>query len=352
MKRFVLLFGALLPILSINLVAAQKVKWNNAPQTGFAFQISNNEAQKLLTKSSPDTIIRSLLHTQVDTFNVNKGWTDRPNKGHFILAKIIENKLHCEYTSVFPYQVLLLKEYNALSLQVLDLDGNVREDAKVKFKTRRIRFDRESKTYRIENNWFNAASKIVTVELDGFRSVFNIEKHEVPSWDNDYYSYDDGPDFYSYMITDKNRYRPGERVRFKSYALSGSRNPIRRDLEVWLIKSGKGVRLRRVSPYHPGGFAGEVHLHDSLNLTLDQYYSLQLCERSGRVVSNCSFKYEDYELHGNKLQVELETPAHYYPSSNYVKIKATSENGLVLKDAHASVAILTDNIREIFQPFV
>ena len=221
-------------LLSATPILCQHIDWNTAPQTGFVFQITNQEAERLLTMSSPDTIINALLHTQIDTFRVSTGWTDRPEKGHFVLAKIIENKLHCEYTSVFPYQVLLLKEYNALSLQVVDLEGNVREDAKVKFKARRIRFDHQSKTYRVENEWFNKSSKIVTVELDGFRSVFNVEKHEVPSWTNDYYNYnhDDGPDFYSYMITDKNKYKPGERVRFKSYALSGSRTPIRRDLEV------------------------------------------------------------------------------------------------------------------------
>ncbi len=352
MKRSVLFSSALLIAVSANPLIAQHIKWNSAPRTGFVFQITNNEAEKLLTKFRPDTIINSLLHTQIDTFNVDKGWTNRPQKGHFILARIIENKLHCEYASVFPYQVLLLKEYNALSLQVVDLEGNVRDDARVKFKTRRIRFDRESKTYRIENQWFNGSNKIVTVELDGFRSVFNVEKHEVPSWDNDYYNYDDGPDFYSYMITDKNRYKPGERVRFKSYALSGSRNPIRRELEVWLIRSGKPIKVGTLSPHRPGSFAGEVHLHDSLKLTLDTHYTLQLWEKNGRVVSNCTFKYEDYELNGNKLQVDLETPRHFHPSSNYVHITATSENGLRLKDARASVVVLTENIREIFQPLV
>ena len=337
--------------LSANLLA-QNLTWNSAPKTGFVFQISNDEAQKLLTKSSSDTIINSLLHTEIDTFNVEKGWTHRPAKGHFILARIIENKLHCEYTSVFPYQVLLLKEYDALSLQVLDLEGNVREEAKVKFKTRRIRFDKETKTYRIENAWFNASSKIATVELDGFRSVYNIEKHEVPSWSYDYYNRDDGPDFYSYMITDKNKYKPGERVRFKSYALSGSRNPIRRDLDVRLMKSGKAIKVGTVSPHRPGSFAGEIYLHDSLKLTLDQHYMLQLREKNGRVVSSCSFKYEDYELNGNKLEVNLETTKHFHPTSNYVKIKAVSENGLILKDARASVAVLTENIREVFQPLL
>lgn len=351
MKPSVLLLGALL-VLSVTPIHGQHIHWNTAPQTGFVFQITNQEAEKLLTKVRPDTIIHSLLHTQVDTFSVSKGWTNRPAKGHFILTKIIENKLHCEYTSVFPYQVLLLKEYSALSLQVVDLEGNVREDAKVKFKTRRIRFDRESKTYRIENQWVNSHSKIVTVELDGFRSVYNIEKHEVPSWTNDFYNYDDGPDFYSYMITDKNKYRPGERVRFKSYALSGSRTPIRRDLEVWLIRPGKPMQIGTISPHRPGSFASEVHLHDSLKLTLDAYYTLQLREKRGRVVSNCTFKYEDYELHGNKLLVEMETPRHFHPASNYIYITATSENGLILKDARASIVVLTENIREIFQPHI
>ena len=69
----------------------------------------------------PTRIIKEMLHTLIDTFDVQKGWTNRPSKGHFIMAKIIENKLYCEYTSVFPYQVFLFKEYNALALQVLEL---------------------------------------------------------------------------------------------------------------------------------------------------------------------------------------------------------------------------------------
>lgn len=182
--------------------------------------------------------------------------------------------------------------------------------------------------------------------------MFNVEKHEVPTWDHTYWHNDDGPDFYSYMITDKNKYKPGENVRFKSYALSGSRNPIRRDLEVWLIRSGKPIQVGTITPHRPGSFVGEVHLHDSLKLTLDHYYGLQLWEKNGRVVSNCTFQYEDYDLHGNKLEVELETHKQFHPATNYVHIKATNENGLPLKDARATVVVTTDNIRETFQSLV
>lgn len=353
MNRSLLPFSLFLALLSSFGSSAQSIHWNTAPTTGFVFQITNDEAQKLLTQSVRDGMIPALLHTQVDTFNVRKGWTHRPVQGHFILVRIRENKLHCEYTGVFPYQVLLLKSYNALSLQVLDQEGNVREDARVKFRSHRIRFDRDTKTYRVENGSFGGNHKTVTVELLGFRSVFNIEKNEAPSWSRNYYNdYDDGPDFYSYMITDKNKYKPGERVRFKSYALTGSRQALRRDLDVWLIKSGRRVRVGTVSPHRPGSYAGEFVLHDSLGLTLDQHYPINLTQKNGRVVANSTFKYEDYELSGNKLKVELETTRQYHPASNKIKITATNDNGLILKDARATVTILTDNIREIFQPLV
>ncbi len=326
----------------------QDLHWNNAPHKGFVFQITNNEAQKLLTRSSSDTIISRLLHTQVDTFDVRKGWTNRPSKGHFILARIVGNKINCEYTSVFPYQVFLLKEYNALALQVLDLEGNVRTDAKVRFRFKKIRIDTTSKTYRVENEWFNGKTKVVTVELDGFRSVFNIEKHEAPEWNN-YSSYSDGPSFYSYMITDKNKYKPGEKVRFKSYALTQSRTPMHRDLQLWLM-GDRGKKLAKITPHRPGSYVGEFQLHDSLKLSLDRAYYLNLMDRSGRVVAHCSFYYEDYELNGNELDIKLSNYDHYYPKDNTLTITATDANGLILKDARATVTVMTHNIAEVFQP--
>lgn len=91
------------------LTCAQKINWNSAPRKGIVFEISNKDAQRLLTKSLPDTIFIGLLRNQIDTFDVQKGWINRPSKGHFVMAKIEGNTLHCEYTSVFPYQVFSLR---------------------------------------------------------------------------------------------------------------------------------------------------------------------------------------------------------------------------------------------------
>jgi hypothetical protein len=343
-------FIAALPAVEIQ---AQEIRWDLGPQKGFVFEITNKEAQKLLTISQPDTIFRGLLRTVIDTFDIKTGWNDRPSKGHFILARIHQNKIHCEYTSVFPYQVFLLKEFGALALQVLDLEGNIRENATVKLGLKKIRIDTLTKTYRLDNESFVGSNRYVTVELEGFRSVFNIEKHEVPSWYNDYYDDgDDGPDFYSYMITDKNRYKPNEHVRFKSYALSGGKSPLRKELEIWLSDRRKSKKIGLLNPQRPGSYASAIHLHDSLKLTLDQHYTLQLRERNGRVVAGCNFKYEDYELFGNKLAVELKMVRQFHPLDNELTIKATDVNGLMLKDATANIIVTTNTIRETFDPVV
>lgn len=327
---------------------AQYINWNSTPKKGFVYQISNDEAFKLLSSNQKDTVFKSLLHTLVDTFDVQKGWLIRPPKGHFILARIDKNKLYCDYTCVLPYQVFLFEEYGTFTLQVLDANGNVREDAIVKLRKKKLRIDKESKTYRIENEWFGKPNKLVTVELDGFRSVFNVEKIMIPM-QNPYYNSDRGPDFYSYMITDKNKYKPGEKVRFKSYALSGDRFPLRKDLEIWLINYPKSIKIGTIKPHRPGSFASEFKLNDSLKLVLDNNYMLQLRETKGRIVSSCNFRYEDYELFGNKLDIKLSSSEQFYPNKNQLTIIATDVNGLMLKDAKATILIKTIDIQKTYQ---
>jgi len=332
-------------------VYSQEIKWNTLPRKGCVYQITNKEAKNLLTYKATVSSDYQMLHTLVDTFDVTKGWVNRPTKGHFLLTSVAENNFHINYTSVFPYQVLLLSTYDALSLQVLDFDGKIRKDAKVKLGFRRIHFDYESKTYRLENDWITNNFMFATVELDGFQSFFSIQRYPVRLWNNNYYQSENYQQFFSYLITDKNRYKPNEHVRFKSYALNVDKKPIKEELLIW-ISYPKNICVGRIKPHRPGSFAGEFHLHDSLKLTLDKNYSFEMRTQSGRVVSNCNFKYEDYELMGDKLELNFEKPTHFFPDSNALIISATDVNGLPLKDARATITLKTHGISETFQPFV
>lgn len=337
-------------------IQAQTIKWQDHPDETFIYEISNKEAEKLLKSEPKDSLILKMLHTPAGSF---KGkWENRPEQGHFIFASISKNRVNYSYTPVMPFQVFLFKEYGILTLQVVDAEGNIRDDAKVKIKGRwklfdtGIYFDKTSHTYTIDD-WSEKSNRLLTVELDKFTAIFNLSKHFVDPWYGGRDYSDDGPDFYSYMITDKNKYKPGETVRFKSYALSNKKKPLKKDLEVWM-RTGKSYynykKIKMVSSYHPGGYAGEIELHDSLKLKLDDYYGygIQLRDDKGRIVANTSFKYEDYELYDSRLETKIKNYSHFYPDTNYLEIKAVDANGLILQDMRAEISIMRNHVSESF----
>ncbi len=326
--------------------ANQAVDWPDRPARTFVYQISAKEAEKLLRSTPSDSLALRMLHTPAGSFE--KEWDAQPEKGHFIFAQIERNRIHYNYVPVMPFQVFLYKEYGTLALQVVDGAGEVRDNARVRILKGglfpvRVSFDPDSKTYRTEE-YSEQTLRILTVEVDDFRAVFDLHKHLVnPSW----YGRGEGrtPDFYSYMVTDKNRYKPRETVRFKSYALGGNRRPIKKPLEVWMRDGeGKYRKISELPPYNPGGFAGELYLHDSLRLKLDRTYPVQLRDSHGRTVASAMFRYEDYELFDNALKVELKEKVHYAPDTNRLEIRATDANGLPLPDVKADVSVLRRSV--------
>lgn len=321
---------------------AQSINWRDGVDQTFVFEISDKEALNLLKSNSYDGLVMKMLHSPIGSFSGK--WSNKPEQGHFIFANIHKNRINYYYHPVIPFQVFLFKEYGVFTIQVVDQNGNIRKDAKVKINKTRVYYDRHSQTYTL-NDESEDEYRILTVGLDDFQAVFDLQKHFVyPQWD-DWDREDDKPDFYSYLITDKNKYKPGEKVRFKSYALNGNRRPIKKELEVWFpYQNYSTKKIGTVSPHHPGGFAGEVHIHDSLGLTLDRNYTLQLREPNGRIVASTNFRYEDYELYGNKLEIKLETLNQYYPQKNRLEIKAVDANGLFLPDMKADVTIRRSHI--------
>lgn len=333
----------LLSLLSLcfSTVTAQFINWPETTGETYVFEISNKEALKLLKSSPKDSLILKMLHSPKGSFKGNY-WGNEPRQGHFLHARIIKNKVNFNYEPVVPFHVYLFKEYGALTIQVTDASGEIRDDAKIKLGNSRVDYDKNSKTYTTDDYWSEEPMRILTVELDKFVAVFDLRKHLVSPW---YNSYNDrkgkSPDFYSYMITDKNKYKPKETVRFKSYALSGRKRPIKEPLEVWMSMPGRYEykQITTLEPYHEGGFAGEVNLDDSLKLRLDDTYYIQLRDKKGRVVSSTGFRYEDYELYDNKLEIQLSQRIHYSPDTNRVEIKVTDANGLYLLDTKAEIVV-------------
>ncbi len=348
---------------------AQTINWRSYVDKTFVFEISGQEAETLLRSKQKDSLILKMTRNAppLSSFSTKrdqpkskqgyvissdlKEWKDQPKQGHFIFADIYENKVSYQYFNIIPFQVFLFKEYDALTLQVIDEKGKIRNDAKVTIKkpeklfngNRPVKFDEKSRTYTVKEK-SKKQKHILSVQLDGFEAFFDLTKYHPNNFYRNYDSYNELPQFYSYLITDKNKYKPNETVRFKSYALSGNREPLTDTLEV-LVDSRKIVTL---APYNPGGYAGEFNLHDSLKLRLDRSYSLKLRDNEGRIVGNASFRYEDYELNDTRLHVKLQNSVHYFPDTNRIEIRATDANGLLLQDVKADILIKRKNVQKSY----
>ncbi|MDR1335306.1 MAG: carboxypeptidase-like regulatory domain-containing protein, partial [Tannerella sp.] len=326
---------------------AQQIDWKEYPGETFVYEIGNREAENLLRSDAGDSLMLQMLHTPVASFRDR--WDGKPEKGHFIFADIHKNRIYYKYEPVMPFQVFLFGEYGHLTLQVIDAGGNVRRDARVRMKGLpplfdiQIHFDRASNTYRT-NNPSGKEDRLLAVELDGFTAMFNLSGHFANPWFHSGERADGRPGFYSYMVTDKNRFKPGETVRFKSYALSGRRRPLKENLTL----SVNGKKVKEIQPYHPGGYAGDIFLHDSLELKADRKHNLRLSDRKGRIVAHTDFSYEDYELHDSRVETKLAFASHYRPDTNRLEILATDANGFLLQDAKAEVLIRRDKVSASF----
>ena len=335
---------------------SEHIKWREGCDSIFVFEITNKEALKFLKDGGNDKLMDRLLYNHVATFKSE--WKNAPQQGHFIHASITKNRINYRYVPIIPFQVFLFHEYGTLTLQVIDSEGEINSDAKVKIQNNKWRlfdsyipYDKQSKVYRLDD-WSEKSMRILTVELNKFTAVFDLAKHVVrSSYGSDYGGrHDSGPDFYSYMITDKNKYKPGEKVQFKSYALTGGKRPIKNELELW-VETPENYNLKRITtiePYNPGGFAGEVSLHDSLKLRLDRDYSMQLRDKKGRIVGRTSFRYEDYELYDNKIETKLNGFTHYFPNDNEVEIKVVDANNLIMPDMKAQIAISRGEVKNSY----
>ncbi|MCC8153798.1 MAG: hypothetical protein LIP01_06010 [Tannerellaceae bacterium] len=351
-------------LLCIPFIQSTTKDWQLGPVQTFVFDLSTEQVDQLFRYQNENDYLAKIMTQPRPIASFSDEWKERPEQGHFVYAKIHRNEVTLHYTPAIPFQVFLISEYGRLTLQVIDVEGNLRHDATVRIKNYQlvekdkpykdyndtpVPYDKLSQTYHVEESSRNR-NRILTVELDGFTAFLKLYKN-IPyrysssgGWGNSI------PSFYSYLVTDKNKYKPGETVRFKSYALSGSRNPMHEPLNVWLSETySQGNIISKIKPNHPGNYTGEIELTDSLDITLDKNYYIQLKDKKGKIVASTWFRYEEYELFDNKLQVKLQSPIQYHPENNVLEIHAIDANGLTLPDAHAETCITARNIKSVYE---
>lgn len=386
--------------LNSNLLAQKLLESRHSSHYTFIFKISDKEAEEIYT-SKYAQIDESFLHTVIDSFPTHQPFEKKLDPGHYLKTYSDKNIQKVEITTVQNIEVFLLNNYQDLVIQLYDLNGEIVNTAEVKVKNKSIKYDNEIEAYShrksnkrgflqvtyngttafyyLDRNYNNSAFKRVSrkvvygtplrhvwtpivfaakVPFDAVKSIsegwsygtirraerFFVRTYEKVVCIFDYYYCNDSyrryeDNYLGYLVFNKPKYKPNDSVKFKSFIVNKKGKPIDKPLTVYLQGNQQKIKITTLNPYDKGGYEFNFFLHDSLKLRLDTYYTIYLEDSKEEIVMSGNFRYEDYELSKNNLQLRLPQKDHFNSKTLEIYLKGTDENDLVLQDARVQVLL-------------
>ncbi len=378
----------------------------------YIYKITDREARSIY-KNNLAVADRSYFHTLVDSFPSDSEYQRPLPAGYYLRLNLAGNKQRVAMTNVKSFEVFILNNTSDLCVQVIDFEGKPLPDAEVKAGGKTLKYDDRKKVftdkksnrqgvlevtvngktqYYLLNREFDRSAikrayyKVLYhspvsyiwvpvryfafLPIDGVRSVvtgyprgsirqtiqvFNFITYKVGqqlyrwihpemSWSRNHIA--------GYLVVDKPQYRPGDTVRLKSHLMHRHGRPVDKDLSVFLNLGRSEIKLNAVRKVRPGVYVSEFILHDSLRLSLDNTYLVELRDTKNRVYASNNFKYLDYELKRNILTVNCEQDEQYRGHQVKLNIKATDDNGLNLQDARAEILVKASKIHQYNAPIV
>ncbi len=387
-----ILFLVLLTVAS-NIVFANKNLINSRTSSYYTyiFKISDKEAKEIY-KHEDWEFKPSVLHTLVDSILSDSTYKKELPKGHYLKLLANKNKQEIFITSVQDFNIYIINNNTDLNIQVYDLEGKIIEGADVRIKSRKIRYNKKTKTYTIKksnhrglltvrHNGFTAyynirrgynssfakrttrtilyrspvkyawlpVKYVIRLPIDGYKSIKShrtqgVIRGTVKFAERTYHRFlclfdSYHCDFFDkykeegFLVFNKPKYLPGDTVKFKAFVLNKRHRPINKELTVELSGNGNPIKLGEIKPYRKGAYTFKFYLHDSLNLKLDKRYSIELSKDYWNTVISNYFYYEDYELSKIDLKIHTDKGNHYQENKLKLTVSASDENKLNILDA-------------------
>ncbi len=151
------------------------------------------------------------------------------------------------------------------------------------------------------------------------------------------------------MVFNKPMYLSGDTVKFKAFVVKKKGKPVNKTVKVILQNNRKNIELTHLAPYAKGGYKYEFFLHDSLELKLDNRYTIRLELNDRKEYISQSFKYEDYELSKNTLNLRVDDKTHFRNKKLKLFAKGTDENDLNLMDARLEILVTPKSLDKHFE---
>ncbi|RXF67640.1 carboxypeptidase-like regulatory domain-containing protein [Arcticibacter tournemirensis] len=372
--------------------------------------ISSTKAQKPLTNSrqgsyytyiyrlDDETVKRfyskKMMPNEIVDAAVDSFLTDKPRPlhlqpGNYLEVSTLKNKLQYKLLQRRSAYLKILENRHDLQFVLSSINGEKVEDAQVYLGGHKIPFDPKRQLYHSPNFRNNQLLQIKHQGISNFYTLTSKKEHRYsyqkpgvlkrlwqsikrrirrhPESRSYYYAPQTNPGF---LVFNKPVYRPGDTVKLKAFILDKkSKKPIRDPKLLVRLKDDlwdNGKIIGYVNAYRPGGFEYEFKLTDSLDLDLDDDYTVSLetlesakydlDEYDGdledreylmkRTIFHASnFHYEDYELKTNRFAMRADKTGHSPGSPISLYLKATDENDLNVADGRIELTLISRNSR-------
>lgn len=323
------------------------------------YRLTEKESFAIALK--PDGAISdSFFHTVVDSFYYETGaeYKGKLLFGNYLFVTPVKNQLVYNLHSVQNVTLNFINNLKDVQFTITDLNGAAVTDAAVKIgKNKTVKYDQQAHLYVRRAA---PKQKVIRVTHNGVVNYFNFDKKNIY---NPYYRDRSAgkryagplvtikePDYKGYMVFNKPKYKPLDTVKFKTYVVGKKGKDLKdKTLRIELCESGadEGKVIGTIKPYRKGGYHFNFVLADSLDLDLDENYTIMLKEEKKGVWTKVfagDFRYEDYELKAVNFSVRT-TQTEYGPGNPVtIYLSAKDENELAIPDGRVEATIYTSNI--------
>ncbi len=383
MKKFLPLIVLLL--FSIVCSGQQIVEPRQGSFYTFIYKVTNQQAFNLYFKDGqPDSLHFTTL---VKTFPTDSAFNEKLPAGHYLFVKTKDNKLLMELESINNLSMKILDNERDLMLVFTDAKNQEVKNLAPKLKGRRVPFNQNTQAFTIRKTNYQGR---VIVEYNGHENFFSINRrynnttlqrtkrrilgtfpinHIVspvrylsssikyrhfyrPGIVNKLIRLFEDKTFEGFMVTNKPKYKPGDTLKLKAYVRRRNGQPISKKLYLYLGGYGGGHSLKKIKtllPYRKGFYEGEIILHDSLQLELDDRYYVTLEDKNFRNNYPAeNFYFEEYELKQNTFFAN-EHPKNKLGKPATLVLKGMDSNDLPLFDVQSDILLRRKLVRDFYE---
>jgi hypothetical protein len=363
----------------------------NSRQSSYFTYIYGLKAEDVLRfyKHPGEKADENILHNPIDSFKTDSEnyWINKLPAGNYLKVYAEKNQLQYKLIENHTAFLRLIENGNDLRFIFLDRKRNLISNAVVYVNNKLTPYDAANGLYKTN---YNKKDTVITASYEGvtnyfsikqrpkygyyyhrhwYKTAWNFVKNKLRKHDN-YNRYGPQTDLHytSFIIFNKPKYKPLDTVKFKAFIVKkGSGKPIKAQQLLVRLKEeyrDKGTVIARINNYREGGYEYQFVLTDSLKLTLDQEYIVNLEDISGlkydnnkaesddedefvakrKVYASGKFTYEDYELKSIKFEMRADKEDNGPGNPLSVYLKATDENNLTVPDGRVNLSVTTRHL--------